>query len=305
MSVTVSLAITTYKSASYLYRTLSSTLNQIVPFDQIIVVDDCSQDNGQQIIDAFNTTFNQNVIFCSLPSNFGGPARSRNTALSMSHCDLITYLDADDILLPARCLNIKTQFLSQPFDASVCRARIFKVHPHTLTISLKAAFPCRSGSSILHLSDLLDLTLLTPGSSLCFRTSILRLYKFSEDLDIIAGEDREILIRLAIDARLLIYSNDIDFLYNSGFIGTGLLKDKHHITSPTRTLRIISYLRSKFRNLLPANHYTSFDFSHLLALLRLRRYKTAFKFLLSLAPASHLRLAGYFLSRLLSRFFNV
>ena len=304
MTVTVTLAITTYKSASYLYRTLASTLKQIVPFDQILVIDDCSRDNTKEIVDTFNITFNQNIFFHSLPSNFGGPARSRNLAASLSNCQLITYLDADDILLPSRCLNIKTLYLSQPFDACVCRARYFKIDPNTDTISFKRAFSSRTGFPYLGLPELLNLSLLTPGSSLSFKTSIINQYKFSEDFNIIAGEDREVLLRLAIDLRQILFSNNIDFLYNSGFTGSSFLSDDLHITSPQRTLRIISFLRLNYASLLPIKYYASFDFSQLVALFRLGRYFDFLSYLFSLSPLSTLYLLRVCLSRFSSFLFS-
>ena len=302
MSVTVSLAITTYKSASYLLRTLSSTLNQIVPFDEILVIDDCSNDNSKQIVDSFNNTFNQKILFHTLPSNFGGPARSRNTALSLSSCQIITYLDADDVLLPSRCLNVKTLYLSQPFDACICRGCFFKIDPSTDSLIRRRAFPPQRVSPYLTLPDLLNLSLLTPGSSLSFRTSTLKSYKFSEDSNIIAGEDREVLIRLAIDSRPIIYTNHIDFLYNSGFINSSFLLDDQHITSPQRSLQIISFLRMNYSFLLPNKYYASFDLSELIALFRLGRYYDFFAYLLTLSPLSILNLARVCLSRIFDRF---
>ena len=304
MTVSVTLAITTYNSGSYLHRTLASILDQIVPFDEIFVIDDCSNDNSEDVVNQFNTAFNQSVQFFRLSSNFGGPARSRNLALARSTCHIITYLDADDILLPSRCLNTKIFYLSNHFDAYVCSAQFFKVDSQTNRIVPKGFFPPHTGSPSLQLNDLINLSLLTPGSSLAFRTSTLKRYKFSENPEVIAGEDREVLFRLSIDSCRIIYSNNVDFLYNAGLIGKGLIVDDQHITSPERTLRLLSFYRENFGHLLPRKHYSHFDLSQLIALIRLHRYFDAFSFFNSLSIISILGLVRVLFLRVRIYFFS-
>jgi glycosyltransferase involved in cell wall biosynthesis len=270
-----------------LLRTLSSVLTQSVPFDEVIVVDDCSNDDSKWIVEDFNRAFKQKIKFFCLSTNFGGPAKSRNLALLHNTSYLISYLDADDLLLSDRCLSLKILFSSQPFDACVSRPHFFQINRKNNTIIVKGARHLTGASSFLTLTDLLDLSLLTPGSSLCFKSSVLSEYQFAEDVDIIAGEDREVLIRMAVDQRHILYSNKVDFLYNSGYVGEGLLASDLHITSATRSLRFLSYYHSKYRNIFTAEQYLYFDFSHMIALIRLHRYYEAVGFLFRF-PASHI-----------------
>ena len=175
--------------------------------------------------------------------------------------------------------------MSQPFDACVCRARYFKIDPNTDTISFKRAFSSRTGFPYLGLPELLNLSLLTPGSSLSFKTSIVNQYKFSEDFNIVTGEDVRFSFALLL-TRVRFSSNNIDFLYNSGFTGSSFLSDDLHITSPQRTLRIISFLRLNYASLLPIKYYAFFDFSQLVASSVLVDILIFFP-IFSLSPLSH------------------
>lgn len=272
MFPTIALAVTTYNSSLYLLRTLASSVNQSVPFDEIVVIDDCSSDNPELIVNQFNKSTGSNVRFYALEKNFGGPAKSRNHSAAVLQSDLIAFLDADDILTPDRCLNLKLNFSSQDFDVNICRMQTFKINEHDCSLSLQHKFPIYRGHTYLDLHSLLDFTLLTPGSSLCFRASALREFLFSEDSDIIAGEDREILIRMSLGKCKITYSNSVDVLYNNGLLGANILSSNSHITSPARSLRIAEYYHEHYDNVLHPSLFVHVDLSYLIALFRLKKY---------------------------------
>lgn len=90
---TVAIIITTYNHAHYLAQALDSVLAQTRPPQQIIVVDDGSSDNPEEV------TANYAGVRLIRQAN-GGLAAARNTGLLFASESHIIFLDADDRLQP-------------------------------------------------------------------------------------------------------------------------------------------------------------------------------------------------------------
>lgn len=93
MSTLVSVVIPTYNHTEYLNRAIESALNQSISDIEVIVVDDCSEDNPQSII---NSIEDPRLKFISHDKNRGGSA-ARNTGIMASTGKYIAFLDADDV----------------------------------------------------------------------------------------------------------------------------------------------------------------------------------------------------------------
>lgn len=93
----ITLVIPTYNEAPWLERCLNSVLHQTVPFDEVIVVDDGSTDETFNILHNYNKF---NVIYCDINK---GVSHARNEGLKRATGDYVTFLDADDELLPNAC----------------------------------------------------------------------------------------------------------------------------------------------------------------------------------------------------------
>ena len=96
--MTISVIIPTYNDAETIPRAISSVLGQTVPVDEIIVVDDASEDNTGAVVRAFD---HDRVQYVKHDQNQGGSA-ARNTGFEHSTGDYIAYLDADDEWLPQK-----------------------------------------------------------------------------------------------------------------------------------------------------------------------------------------------------------
>jgi glycosyltransferase involved in cell wall biosynthesis len=100
---TVSVIVTTYNHANFLSDAIASILAQDQRPDEIIVVDDGSEDDPEAVIRAF-----PGIRFIRQENR--GLATARNTGLMAATSDLVVFLDADDRLLPnaisagVRCL---------------------------------------------------------------------------------------------------------------------------------------------------------------------------------------------------------
>ncbi len=89
----VSVIMPTYNRANTIARAIDSLLAQTRPPDEIIVVDDGSTDNTQEVLARYA---NQVTVIVS-PRNEGQPA-ARNRALDIVTGDFIAFLDSDDTL---------------------------------------------------------------------------------------------------------------------------------------------------------------------------------------------------------------
>ncbi|SDJ31188.1 Glycosyl transferase family 2 [Pedobacter sp. ok626] len=90
---TLALCIPAYNAESYLPRLLKSANTQQIPFDEILVYDDCSTDKTAEIA----AQYGAKVISGSINK---GCSFGKNTLAKHSACTWIHFHDADDDLLP-------------------------------------------------------------------------------------------------------------------------------------------------------------------------------------------------------------
>lgn len=94
MSLSVSIVVPTYNRAHLIGRALSSAVSQLLPGDEVIVVDDGSTDNTAEMIKSFGPA----VRLISV--NRVGAGRARNTGAALAKNDLVAFLDSDDEWMP-------------------------------------------------------------------------------------------------------------------------------------------------------------------------------------------------------------
>ena len=76
-------------------------------FDQIIVIDDCSEDATFEIAKDVLSNYKGSKVLYRFANNNGGPAWSRNKGLELSNCQFTAFLDGDDLALPCRIKYLK------------------------------------------------------------------------------------------------------------------------------------------------------------------------------------------------------
>lgn len=113
----ISLIIPVYNGSLYLREAIDSVLKQTVKPRQIIVVDDGSTDDSLAIARSYGDA----VIAISQPNSGSGPARNR--ALAEADQSLITFLDADDRLVPHK-LERQLNALAENPEAVFCICRV-------------------------------------------------------------------------------------------------------------------------------------------------------------------------------------
>ena len=112
----VSAIIPVYNGELWLSEALASIRNQTRPVDELIVVDDASEDKSAQIA----AEFGANVV--RLEQNSGEGA-ARNAGLHCAIGDVIAWLDADDIWAPNH-IEVLSSLLKQYPEASAAFAAV-------------------------------------------------------------------------------------------------------------------------------------------------------------------------------------
>lgn len=90
---TLALCIPAYNAAGYLPRLLKSAQAQTIPFDEVLVYDDCSSDNTAEVARQYGAK----VIWGDVNV---GCSQGKNNLAQATSCDYIHFHDADDELLP-------------------------------------------------------------------------------------------------------------------------------------------------------------------------------------------------------------
>lgn len=113
MGPEVSVIIPTYNRAQSLSRAIQSVLNQTYQNFELIIVDDMSRDNTEEVIKNFNDS---RIKYFRHEVNLGGSA-ARNTGIKRSAGKYLAFLDSDDEWLE-RKLELQVNAMeSRPSDA--------------------------------------------------------------------------------------------------------------------------------------------------------------------------------------------
>ncbi len=121
----VSIIIPAYNAQKYIRETIQSVLDQTYSNWELIIVNDGSNDNTEEIVERFN---DPRLRYFKQPN--AGVSTSRNNGLEMSKGEYIAFLDADDIWLPDN-LSEKITFLEHHQDCGL-------VHGDTQVINEKS-----------------------------------------------------------------------------------------------------------------------------------------------------------------------
>src|SRR5665647_1284501 len=90
---TLTLCIPAYNAAAYLPTLLIAAKSQKIPFDEILVYDDCSTDDTASIVNNFGVTLIRGDVN-------KGCSTGKNTLASVAKSEWLHFHDADDLILP-------------------------------------------------------------------------------------------------------------------------------------------------------------------------------------------------------------
>lgn len=116
----ISVIIPTYNTARFVGDAIESVLNQTVMPEEVIVVDDGSTDETESIVKNFNGkvryVYQENA----------GASSARNRGLEMANCDLLSFIDADDIWVENK-LEIQLDLLQKNPEFDVIIGLLYRI----------------------------------------------------------------------------------------------------------------------------------------------------------------------------------
>lgn len=110
MASGISVIIPHYNRVALLGQTLKNLLAQSQPAEEIIVVDDHSQEDLQPLVQRYE----QQVIF--LKTQGKGPGAARNTGMQVASGRFIQFFDSDDLMVPDKLAEQLDQLKSSEAD---------------------------------------------------------------------------------------------------------------------------------------------------------------------------------------------
>jgi glycosyltransferase involved in cell wall biosynthesis len=128
----VSIILPCYNGAKFIKRCFDSILNQTYKDLEIILVNDGSTDNSEEIVESMKYLFEeQNIRFIYIYQKNGGLSAAINTGLKYVTGEYLTLLDIDDYIMP-ESIELKVQFLESNKSFDIVRTNGYYVNEHNL-----------------------------------------------------------------------------------------------------------------------------------------------------------------------------
>jgi len=131
-----SIIIPTYNRAAFIETTLQSVFEQTYPHYEIIVIDNCSTDNTEELLRPFIQA--NKIQFIKHEENYER-ARSRNTGMSAAQGDFVTFLDSDDFMYPTNLADAAEYARMHP--ESKCFHNLFELVDADRNVIYSFKFP--------------------------------------------------------------------------------------------------------------------------------------------------------------------
>jgi glycosyltransferase involved in cell wall biosynthesis len=179
----ISVIIPTYNRAHVLGRAIQSVLDQILPAMEIIVVDDGSGDDTEQLI---AESYPQ-CRYIQQPNR--GVSAARNTGIEAATGDWLAFLDSDDEWLPGK-LQAQKELLEQNPEIRICHTEEVWIRNGKRVNQMKKH--AKSGGHIFQ--KCLPLCVISPSSVIIHRNLFDEVGTFDENLP--ACEDYDLWLRI-------------------------------------------------------------------------------------------------------------
>lgn len=202
----ISVVVPTYNRADLISETIESILNQTYKYFELIIVDDGSTDNTEEVI----RKFKDSRIKYIKTDNWGGPARPRNIGIKKAKGEYIAFCDDDDIWLPEK-LEKQIRVFQISNETAMLYTRFKTIEGDVISNKI---FPENGKYKSGNIFKSIYLRNLIACSGVMVKRSVLdQVGLFNTDPNLIAIEDADLWLRIALkhiikctdDLPLLIY----------------------------------------------------------------------------------------------------
>lgn len=190
----VSIVVLSYNHASYIEECLSSVFNQAYSNFEVIVVDDCSNDDSQLKIASY---LEKNAIktSCIFNDTNIGNCKSFNKGLKLAQGTYVIDLAADDMLMPD-AINSKTRFFeSKPDECVMVYSEAEHIDENSNSIGIYSQIKNSSNFPSGHIfTDILARHFICPPTVMFKTATLNQIGGYDETL---AYEDFDVWLRLS------------------------------------------------------------------------------------------------------------
>lgn len=179
-----SVIIPTFNRARYLTRAIDSVVKQSFIGWELIVVDDCSTDETDFILEQFRNNARISIV---RNSHNLERSKSRNIGIDLAKGQFICFLDSDDELKPSHLAALYASIVSNSFPLRVFYTNVVKI-TDGIPVDQVTVFEDAEKSASIIKSNI-------PLHTLCFHREILTWIRFPEDISI--NEDVWFLAKIA------------------------------------------------------------------------------------------------------------
>ena len=256
-----SVILPTYNRAKFIEGAITSVLNQDYLNWELIIIDNFSKDNTQEIVEKFNDKRIKYIKY----KNSGIIAKARNYGIKLSKGNYLAFLDSDDWWYSKK-LTIMSNFI---------RKHSYDCLYHDMHMKYDNSYFKKKMKSTRKLFDpyldLINFGPAFPTSSVVIKKDLfLKINLFNENVNYLAWED--------FDAWLRFAKNKNSFYFVKNFLGCSHIGSHNFSTDSIKKRNLFlfkkKYLNNKKLSELP--YWCNFSFMRLFS--AEKRYKTSLKF---------------------------
>ena len=244
---TISYIIPIFNAEKTIKETIYSVYSQLNKNDELILVNDGSSDGTSKILSEYKK---QNILIIN-QKNYG-VSFSRNIGVQNASCDIIAFLDSDDLLIDGIVDKVKKCFFENTeinwafgyYNISSITQNITIRHPNLSFGTYKSVFELYNSFNKKKTNELL-----TTCSLYFRRTSLLKSGGFDESM--ISGEDTFLWLKFGLLNPQIYYLDNLSFIYNRNDITNE--RNTHKIRSKNETSRILKGIEL-IKETKPFNH---------------------------------------------------
>jgi len=196
----VSVIIPTYNRAQYLSEALDSVFSQTYQDFEIIVVDDGSIDNTNEIIKTYADKYPVKIKYFYQRNTGTGAARNRG--INEAEGDYIAFLDSDDLWLKEK-LKIQVDILDNNLEVALTYCRATRINNKGEILDIKPAKPALKASDFLYNHRI-------PPTVMIRKSCLQKVGIF--DAAIRVGEDTDLWLRISLEYKIIFFNRSLTIM---------------------------------------------------------------------------------------------
>ena len=201
----ISVIMPTYNSAGFIHSAIESVLNQTLRDWELLVVNDGSSDNTEEIVKSFK---DPRILYFYQENR--GVGAARNIGLKNMTGEFFCFLDADD-RLPSKSIEARYSFLKQHPEIDFADGHVH-IYNEALTNRIGKWKPSYAGSPLNQLLQISISCFFSP--TWMIRRKKNTIYRFNETLT--HGEDLLFYIDLALEGGIYDFVDEVILDYRKG-----------------------------------------------------------------------------------------